>query len=178
MSQTADRYAKALFGLAQEQNVLEAVEVSMTEIRKLIIELDEFRHFLSNPLLSYDERCIVLKSLFQGKVPELTYNFLMFITYKSRLGILKDITESFDDLYLLSTNQLRAYVTTAFPITEEDKALFNQPLRDKFQHQIITRWRTDASLIGGFRIFIQGKIYDYSFKNQLNHFFQQTIQPS
>jgi len=178
MSQTADRYAKALFELAQEQNNLEAVQATMTGLRNLILNLEDFRQFLSNPLLSYEERCAILKALFEGKVPELSYKFLLFITYKSRLNILKNIIESFDDLYLLNTNQIRAYVTTVSPLEKEDRVFVNQRLRDKFQHDMLTKWLTNPSIIGGFRIFVQGKVYDYSFKGQLEHFFQQTTQPA
>ena len=174
MSQTADRYSKALFELAQEQDSLEAVQNTMSEIRKLIINLSDFRQFLSNPLLSYEERCAVLKALFEGKVPDLCLRFLLFVTYKSRLDILKNIVESFDNMYLLKTRQMRVYVKTGLPIKDEDKAIIDQHLQNKFHQQIIARWTTDASLIGGFRIFAQGKLYDYSFKNQLSHFLQQT----
>lgn len=173
MSQTSDRYAKALFELVQEQDNLEAVQDSMTDMRNIIIESKDFRLFLNNPILSYEERCVILKALFEEKVPELVFKFLLFITYKKRLGLLKDIIESFDKLYLAGTNQLRAYVTTALAVAKNDKTLFNQRLSDKFQHRILTRWSTDPSLIGGFRIFLQDKMYDYSFKNQLNNFIQQ-----
>jgi len=176
MSQTADRYAKAFFELAQEQKCLEAVQVSLTDIRKLIIDLSEFHQFLNNPILSYEERCVILKALFEGKIPELSLKFILFVTYKKRLSILLNITESFDRLYLASTNQLRAYVTTALPIEEADKVSFNQRLSDKFQHHILARWTTNPSLIGGFRVFIKGQMYDYSFKNQLNRFYQQAVQ--
>jgi F-type H+-transporting ATPase subunit delta len=178
MSQTADRYSKALFELAKEQNDLEAVEETMTGIRNLIINSKDFRQFLSNPLLSNEERCTILKALFEGKVPELYLRFLLFITYKNRLNILKGIIDSFDNLYLINSNQIRAYVTTVWPLEEKDRAFIDQRLHDKFQQNILTKWSTNPSLIGGFRIFIQGKIYDYSFKNQLNHFFQQTTQPA
>ena len=178
MSQTADRYAKALFELSKEQNNLEAVQNSMTDLGGLILNLESFRQFLSNPVLSYEERCAILKALFEGKVPEIAFRFLLFITHKSRLGILKDIIESFDHLYITSTGQLRASVATALPIQEDDKALIDQRLRDKFHLNPLTEWKIDPSLIGGFRIFIQGEIYDYSFKNQLNRFYQQATQPA
>jgi len=176
MSQTADRYAKALFELTQEQQSLDAAQDALTQIKGLIQDLDDFRHFLDNPLLSYDERSDVIKALFEGKVPELVFKFLLFVAYKNRLPILKDIAESFDKLYLISTNQLRAYVTTALPIENEEQIFINERLRNKFQHNILTQWGTDLSLIGGFRIFVDGKIYDYSFKNQLNHFFQHSTK--
>jgi len=176
MSQTSNRYAKALFELAKEQDALEAVQTTLTEIKSLIYNLEDIRQFLNNPLLSYDERCATLRIMFEGKIPDLTYRFLLFITYKNRLHILKDIIESFDSLYLISTNQLRAFVTTALPIESQEREFINQKLHDKLKHNILTKWNIDLSLIGGFRIFVDGKIYDYSFKNQLNHFFQQTTK--
>ena len=175
MSQTADRYAKAFFDLAREEKCLEDVQVSMTDIRELILNLKDFRLFLSNPLLAYEERCKVLKAMFEGKVPQLSFRFLLFITYKNRLSMLKKIIESFDQLYLATTNHLRAYVTTALPISDDDKVLFNQRLSDQFKQEMLTKWKMDPSLIGGFRIFIRGNMYDYSFKSQLDHFIQQTI---
>jgi|GEM_PF-1240498 F-type H+-transporting ATPase subunit delta len=177
MSQTADRYATALFELTLEQNILEAAQKTMTEINSLIIDLKDFRQFLKNPLLSYEDRCVVLKALFEGKVPDLVLRFLLFITYKNRLKILKEIIVSFDKLYLASTRQIRAYVKTAMPLNEAEKVFINQHLNNKFHQQMITQWNIDASLIGGFRIFVQGKIYDYSFKDQLDHFYQKSIQP-
>jgi len=177
MSQAADRYARALFESVKDEDDLEAVENSMTQIRRLVIESSDFRLFLSNPILSYEEHCVILKALFEGKVPELTFQFLLFVTHKKRLGSLKNIIESFDLLYLNKTNQSRAYVTTALPINEADKIFFNQRLHDKFQQNMLTSWSVDSGLIGGFRIFRQDKMYDYSFKDQLNNFFQHSTQP-
>lgn len=172
MSQTADRYSKALFELTLEQKNLEAVQASMADIKNIITDSIDFRLFLSNPLLTYEERCTVLKALFEGKIPDLVLRFLLFINYKSRLGILKDMIESFDSMYLTSTHQMRPTVKTALPVKDADKVFINQHLQDKFKQQMITQWILDPSLIGGFKIFAQGKIYDYSFKSQLNHFSQ------
>ena len=49
MSQIADRYAKALFELTQEQQCLDAAQDALTQIKGLIQNLDDFRHFLDNP---------------------------------------------------------------------------------------------------------------------------------
>ena len=172
MSQTSDRYAKALFELTREQDKLEPVQKTMSEINALIVDMPDLRRFLKNPLLSYEERCAVLKALFEGKVPDLVLRFLLFITFKSRLDILKEIIQSFDILYLSATRQIRAQVKTALPLNDAEKVFINQHLNNKFHQQMITQWILDPSLIGGFRIFVQGKIYDYSFKNQLNNFLQ------
>ncbi len=175
MSQTANRYAKALFDTVQEQNNLEIAQAALTHIASLMVDLKDFRWFLRNPLFSFEERGAILKALFEGKIPDVVYRFLLFIMHKNRLNMLQEIIESFDGLYLSSTHQLRALVKTAFPLKEGDKIFINQHLQDKFHQRMITRWDLEPSLLGGFRIYAQGQVYDYSFKNQLNGFLQQSI---
>jgi F-type H+-transporting ATPase subunit delta len=175
MSQISNRYAKALFDTVQEQNDLEAVQAALTDIASLIIDLKDFRLFLSNPVLSLEERGAVLKALFEGKIPDVAYRFLLFIVHKNRLNILQDIIASFDGLYLSGTSQLRAFVKTAFPVAEEDQAIINGHLQDKFHQRMITQWNLDPDLLGGFCIYVGGRVYDYSFKSQLNNFIQQMV---
>ena len=175
MSQTATRYAQALFDTACEQNDLEAVHTALTSLESLMLSLEDFQRFLGNPLFSFEERSAILKTLFEKKIPDIVYKFLLFITYKNRLKILKDIIEAFDSLYLSGTDQLRALIATALPVKEEDKTFINACLQDKFNRHMVTQWDLDPSLLGGFRILTQGRVYDYSFKSQLNHFIQQTV---
>lgn len=178
MSQTANRFAKALFDTSAEQDNLEEVQEALTYIASLMLDLKEFRQFLSNPLFSFDERSVIVKALFEGKIPDLVYRFLLFIMHKNRLNILQSIIEAFDDLYLSSTHQMRARVLTAFVIKDEDKAFINQRLQDKFDQHMLIQWDYDAALLGGFCIYAKTKVYDYSFKNQLNQFVHQSTQPA
>jgi F-type H+-transporting ATPase subunit delta len=174
MSQTADRYSKALFELSQEQKNLEAIEEAIVALKNLVRESEDLRSFLADPLLSEQEQAGALKAMFEGKIPALAYQFLLLVGCKGRLNILEDILESFENMYLASTNQIRVDVKTALPVNEQEKTFIAQKLEEKFHQKIIPQWVLDPSLIGGFRIFAQGKLYDYSFKNQLERFLQQT----
>ncbi|MBF0504490.1 MAG: ATP synthase F1 subunit delta [Candidatus Omnitrophica bacterium] len=177
MSQSAHRYAQALFDLSREENNLQPVQDALIHMGSLILDLEDFQLFLKNPLLSVEERGGILKALFEGKVPDLVLRFLLFITYKNRLSILQEIIEAFDVLYLSGTHQLRALIQTAFPVNDEDKIFISRCLQDTFGQHMIPRWDMDPSLVGGFRIYAQGRVYDYGFKSQLNHFLQQTTSP-
>jgi F0F1-type ATP synthase delta subunit len=99
---------------------------------------------------------------------------LVFITLKGRLSILGNVIGSFDSMYLESTHQMRTQVKTAFEMKDKDKKFIDKVLQDKFHQKVMTNWTIDPSLIGGFRIFAQGKLYDYSFKDQLDSFLQLT----
>ncbi|MBF0510849.1 MAG: ATP synthase F1 subunit delta [Candidatus Omnitrophica bacterium] len=177
MSQSSERYSKALFDLAQEKMSLEELHQSMSGIGKFIQESADFRRFLGNPLLSYDQKSSLLKALFEKKVPDLFLQFLLFIAYKGRLSGLADMIESFDALYLQSTRQLKALITTAQVTEDTEKTYIGQCLNDKFKAHVLPQWTIDKSLIGGFKILVKDKMYDYSFRNQLENYLQKTIQP-
>ena len=177
MSQTADRYAKMFYELARREANLEDVHEAMSGISALM-DLSDFRSFLANPLLAFEEQARVLKALFQGKVPDPVFLFLLFIAHKRRLDLLGPVMDAFEGLYMSDKGQLKALVTTALPLNETDKTSINQHLAEKFHRQMVTQWKQDPALIGGFRIFVQGQIFDYSFKNQLNQYFYRSLQPA
>lgn len=177
MSQTAERYAKMFYELARKEGNLEDVHEAMSAISGLL-DLRDFKLFVANPLLSFEEQARVLRALFEGRVPEPVFLFLLFIAHKRRLGLLGPVMDAFEGLYMSGKGQLKALVTTAMPLNETDQDLINQRLADKFHRQMITQWKRDPALIGGFRIFVQGQIFDYSFKNQLNQYFYRSLQPA
>ena len=176
MNTTDNRYAKALFQLSQEQNSLDDIHASLKDIDRMIDALAEFREFLVNPLLSFPEREQILNALFKGKTPDLVLRFLLFISYKNRISRLKEIIDAFDELYLAVHNQTRAVVQTALPLSDDDKKTIDIRLQEKLHQQVLTQWQVTPDIIGGFRIFAKGLLYDYSFKSQLNNFRQSITQ--
>ena len=176
MNTTDNRYAKALFQLSQEKNSLDDVYAALKEIDRMINALAEFREFLVNPLLSFPERETVLNALFKGKTPDLVLRFLLFVSYKKRINRLKEIIDAFDGLYLAVHNQTRVVVQTALALNDEDKKTIDARLQEKLHQQVLTQWQLTPDIIGGFRIFAKGLLYDYSFKSQLNNFRQSSTQ--
>lgn len=175
MTPTANCYARALFDLSVEKNNLEDIHLVLEAIKNLVRGLPDFCTFLNNRLLDKDEKKQVLQALFEGKISDDVYKFLLFITYKNRLNILPEIVEAFDGLYLSHKRQMRVWITTAFAIQEEDKAALIQRMEEQFKQSLVPQWRLDPSLLGGFHMAAQGVVYDYSFKNQLNHFYQEIV---
>ncbi len=166
----ANRYAKALFDLAQEQGQLEEVYHAFTMIADSMKPASDFNEFIHNPLLSDVVRTKVLKSLFADKIPSNLERFLFFLNAKGRLSILNDVFAAFDVLYLAAHNRLRAVVKTAQEWGSDEKAQLNRRLNDKFGKDILLNWKIDSALIGGFRVLVGDQLFDYSFKSQLEQY--------
>ena len=174
-AQIAHRYAQALFDLAEGENSLYPVYISLQEIGKIIHEKEEFRVFIHNPLLSLVERTEIIQSIFENRIPKLLYKFLLFLNIKNRLNIVSEISESFDELYLEKNNQMRGALETAFVLEEAQKRNIQQKLGQKYDKEISLDSQVKKDLLGGFRLLLAGKLFDSSIKSQLEQFRQRVL---
>lgn len=175
VQQISLRYAQALFNQAKSINAVEEVHGSLMTIGGLILSLKPLKDFVQNPLIDQDERNKVLLAVFSSKVPELVLRFLLFVSAKNRLSFLETIIESFDDIYLSSKSCVRARVVTALDIGDEEKRHVLDILGQKYHKSISPQWEINPGLIGGFKIFIEGKLHDNSFTSQLELYKQKVI---
>jgi len=90
----AKRYAKALFELAIERDVMEQVKTDMD----LVIEIFENRDFCNmilSPIIRQAKKQDIISEIFKDKVSELSLLYIMLIIKKKRELVLKDIAEQY-----------------------------------------------------------------------------------
>ncbi len=171
----ARRYAKALVdSVAADQ--LAQVHSSMQEIAKLIENVGDFRQFIHNPLLSVKEQQKVLTALFANKLPPIVVQFLLFIAFKGRLNLLNEIIEAYEDVHLDTNHLSKALIQSAFPLDAQMKEMIIAKLKSITQKDIIPSYAVHSSMIGGIRIFNSWKLYEYSFKNELQDYKRKALQ--
>ncbi len=171
----SQRYAKALYSLALDQHLVDKVYASVLDLGKILDQVPALKEFVDNPLMSAEERSKIVASVFKGKVPELVFKFLLFLSAKNRLNHLPGIVGSFDDQYLKAHDQIRAHVQTALPLDETVKSHVLKALSDKYGKKVLINWQIRKDILGGFRILIDGNLLDYSFTSQLAQYRQKAL---
>ena len=169
----ANRYAKALFELADQTSFLDPVYVSLREIGALLKDQEDFKTFVYNPLLSLEERRAIIEKVFQNRIPKLLYTFLLFLNTKERLDILADVVICFDEFYLEKNNQIRGFLETAFALQESQIENIQQKLSQKYNKKVSLEHKLKGELLGGFRLLTNGILFDSSIKSQLEQFRQK-----
>lgn len=118
-SKAAIRYAISLLDLATEKSAADLVLADMKSL-KLCIEGDqEMDMFLSSPVITGVKKAEILKTLFAGKLSDITIEFLAFVSVKNRANILLAIAHSFEDEYRKANNIVKLFVESAVKL---DKA--------------------------------------------------------
>jgi F-type H+-transporting ATPase subunit delta len=165
----ASRYAKSLLDLALEKGILEPVQQDMALFTKTVKENRDFALFLGNPIINHDKKLAVLKSLFTGKVTDLTLKFFLLLTQKNREAILASVATEFEKQYNTLKGIQIAHVTTAVPLTPVLRAQLNQKVAQQTGKTIQLQENVDPDLIGGLILRIGDIQVDDSIRTNLRN---------
>lgn len=175
----AVRYAKALFDLAQEQNILDLVKNDVDLVIDTFSKSRELTTIMQNPVIKNDKKQAIIRQIFGEKVHKITTEFLCITIAKGRCPILLQILQEFIEMYKDFNNIITAYVKSPIKLDAESKAKIMEIISRSTKRKVELHEEIDESLIGGFIIRFAHKQYDASIRKQLldlSKQFKQNIQ--
>jgi len=164
----ATRYAKSLIDLAKEQNALEQVREDMALFVKTLKASSELQAVLRNPIITHDKKKKVLDAIFGDKVNKATSSFFNIMVNKSRAEILFPTALEFINQYNVMNNIVNASVTSAAPLSDENKRKLTDEVKAITGGNVIMHVKVDPNLIGGFVLTIGDRQIDTSVLASLN----------
>jgi F-type H+-transporting ATPase subunit delta len=172
----AQIYAKSLFQLAESEGGRENLERIAGEIED-ILELTrtdaQFNEFLASRILAASDREKTLRKVLQGRVTDLTLNFLLILNAKQRLGHLVPIAGAFDQMVQEKFGRIEVDLYTPAPIKPEQLREIRDRLQQTLNREPIIHPYTDPTLIGGMRLQIGDMLIDGSLASRLRRFKEQ-----
>lgn len=118
MSKIASTYAKALYDIALEENVLEEVKNDFNVIVSSIKEQPQFLNVLTLPKLDKEEKKQLIKSIFSSNTPQISVNFLMVLIDKDRIDLLNEIVVAFNQMVNEHFGIVEGTVYSAVPLSD------------------------------------------------------------
>jgi len=164
----AGRYAKALFELAQEQNLLEAVHNDMLSLSSICASNKDFRHLLESPIISQTKKLSVFKAIFFENFNQMSYRFLDIIIKKRREVLVAEIAQEFINLYNEHLNIKTVVLKTATKATDELVVNLKKILEQQLKANIDLVETINSNLVGGFVLTYEDKQYDASIRRNIN----------
>ena len=167
-SRAAIRYAKAIYEIADEENLINEIFNDMIRINKLNRDSSDFKNLLSNSIIDNFDKKKAIFSLLEKNNP-ITVKLLDLLIHNKRVAIISDIANSFIQLYNKNNNIKEAIVITASPIDKDlEKKILSQ-IKIPAAKSINLINLVDSSIIGGFIIRYDGKEYNASIKQNLKN---------
>lgn len=170
MSQSvvAERYATAIFDLAQQHGQTASIQEELTELKKAFRDNKGLSELLSSPKLSTAKKKDIMKTIFNGVNP-IVMNTLFVMLDAKRMDEVQNVFAQFHALANDAAGVAEAKVYSTRPLTEVETNSISATFGRKVGKQSLRIENIiDPSLIGGIRLQIGNQIYDSSLSAKLN----------
>jgi F-type H+-transporting ATPase subunit delta len=158
-------YAQAAFELALAQGDFKGWQQGLERLAELIRD-EEILTVMENPKVPFEAKREILKGR-MGEVNPLVLNLGFLLVSKDGLKLAADIENQFRLLTEAHQGIERAEITTAVPLTEEDRTLISRRLGEKVGRKVLLDARVDPSVIGGLVVRIGDTLVDGSIRQNL-----------
>jgi F-type H+-transporting ATPase subunit delta len=160
------RYAKALFSLAMEKNMLDVFRSDM-DLVSASCETKEFKSFLESPVITTSKKEAVISEIFKASVHEKTLAFLMLILKNKRETYLPDVARNFIDLYREQKGIKSVKFTSAVALDKNLKASIIATIKKFYASEIELKDVVDSDIIGGVILKVDDRQNDASISSKL-----------
>lgn len=165
----ANRYAKALLGLAEDENFSEKAFEDMKLIFDVFEENRELQSILKSPIVRIAKKLNILNSIFSKHLHPVTMHYLSIIARKKRAALIQGIAHEF-----LKIHRERQDVEEVTLITASDVDIKHTQSAKRIAATLTPRSNIefnhvfDPGIIGGFILRIGDLQYDASVKKKIS----------
>lgn len=166
MTELAKRYGGSLYELAAEESLTDSILQELSLAESSCKQEPEYLHLLQTPSIPKKERCGLLDQAFEGMHPYVV-NFLKILCEEDLLGELSGCLEAFRERYNADHGIMEATVTSAVPLSAEEREKLLARLQAKTGKTIRLTEKTDPSVLGGLRLDLAGERLDGTVQRRL-----------
>jgi F-type H+-transporting ATPase subunit delta len=159
------RYARAVFELALEQNELDRWQQDLQKLAALVAN-DEFRTIMDSPKVkAEDKNHLIMEAL--GTANPLALNLARLLISRTSTGLAGQIAEEYQRLLDEHHGVIKASVITAVPLDDADKMKLAADLGQVVGKKIDLTATVQPDILGGIVARVGGKLLDGSTRSKL-----------
>jgi F-type H+-transporting ATPase subunit delta len=164
----AERYASALFELADEGRTVDAVAENLRRLRQMLVESPDLVRLIRSPVLNRDQQGrAVAEIAARADFDPLTRNFLGLLARNRRLFAVEAMITAFLAELARRRGELTAHVSSAAPLSESQLATVTDALRRSVGGKVSVDLSVDPSLLGGLVVRVGSRMVDSSLRTKL-----------
>lgn len=167
-SGVSQRYIEALAGAAEERGVLDEIQADVEGLSDLLASSEDLTSYVADPLILPEQKREAFTALFQGKVQDLTLNFLLLLCEKRRERLLAEILADYVMLMDERRGVAVAEVTTATEFSDSQIEGLKAKLSTYSGKDVRVVLSVDASLKAGFIARLGDQVFDGTLESMVN----------
>ena len=167
LTTVARPYAEAIFRAAVDAKSVAGFGVKLKALGAVATNA-QMASLLGNPNVSARQKAELMAAVVGDGVPAALVNAVLILIGNSKASLLPFIAEHFERLQREHDGVIKAVITSAFPMSEIDKAGMVEVLAKKYGKRVEAEVKVDESLIGGARVQVGDDVVHASVRDTLN----------
>jgi len=172
VEEVAQVYARALFEVASERQVLDTVKEQLSQFVDVLAADRQLEVFFFSPYFSTAEKKSGLIRTVTGAEPTFM-SFLEALIERKRMPEIFQIRQRYNKLWDIEMKVLPVEVTTAFPLDEGTVASIGERIGRETGNRIQLTSVVDPDVLGGIVLRVGNVVLDASIRRRLNQLRKQ-----
>ncbi len=172
MQEIAEVYARSLFQVAQEQDVLDDVHEQLGQFADAVNESQDLQVFLFSPYFSATEKKESLGKVIEGADDNL-FRFLELLAERHRMPVVFRVRRTFDDMWAEERKRLEVDITSAVELDEETVETIGKRIEEQTGRDVQLSTHVDPDVVGGIVLRVGNMILDASVRARLERLRRQ-----
>ncbi len=175
MEEIAEVYARALFEVAKDNDVLDRVHDELGEFGDALEEDRNLQLFLFSPYFSSEEKKDGVRRIVSD-ADERFVNFLELLAERHRMPVLFRIRRTFDSLWAEENKLLPVTVTSATELDEGLAEEIGQRIEEQTGRRVELSSKVDPDVLGGLMVRVGNMVLDATVRNRLEQLRKQVAK--
>jgi F-type H+-transporting ATPase subunit delta len=167
MDSIATRYAEGLLKLAVETDNVSSYKQFLSTVDSLFKEHPMLLRMLRSSFVSKKDKLSLLENVFPDSQWDHIRFFISLLIDNHRLGLFFKIRKEFDQLANQQLGIKEGIVYSVSLLTKKQIEAIEKQISSILNKQVILSNEVDKNILGGIKIFVDGRIYDYSINMKL-----------
>ena len=175
MEEIAEVYARSLFEVAKEHEVLDRVHDELGEFAEALADDRTLQVFLFSPYFSSEEKREGVKKVVSD-ADERIVNFLELLAERHRMPAVFRIRREFEALWAEENQLLPVTVTSAIELDEGLIEDIGKRIEEQTGRQVELSSNVDPEVLGGLVVRVGNMVLDASVRNRLERLRKQVAK--
>ncbi|MEA2332088.1 MAG: F-type H+-transporting ATPase subunit delta [Thermoleophilaceae bacterium] len=175
MEEIAEVYARALFEVAKENDVLDRVHEELGQFAEALDEDRNLQVFLFSPYFSSEEKKDGVRRIISDGDERLV-NFLGLLAERHRMPVLFRIRRNFDSLWAEENKLLPVTVTSAIDLDEGLVGEIGKRIEEQTGRRVELASKVDPDVLGGLMVRVGNMVLDATVRNRLERLRKQVAK--
>jgi F-type H+-transporting ATPase subunit delta len=175
MEEIAEVYARSLFEVAQEREIIDEVRDELGQFAQALSDDRNLAVFFFSPYFSTEEKKDGLNRMIEGADPAFM-NFLEALVERHRMPAIFRIRDRYEEYWVQENQLLPVEVTSAIELDESFVRDIGERIGEQTGRKVELSSHVDPDILGGIVLRVGNFILDASIRNRLNQLRKQVAQ--